>query len=107
MRCLAAAIPKTARPETTLTTASVMSSCIIEKPRWAFGFCFLVVRVVALITPPLWDFGVSAKLSRGPGCNDHASRGSLGIPSISRGRWWGEGGLTVTEGNACGNGFTQ
>src|SRR5688572_31941665 len=57
MRCLADAIPKTANPETMLTTASVTSNCIIEKPRWAIGLCFrmvrLLVRVDALITPPV------------------------------------------------------
>jgi hypothetical protein len=36
-----------------LTTATVMSNCIIEKPRWVGGLCFRVVRVVALITPPV------------------------------------------------------
>src|SRR5688500_19164007 len=56
MRCRAAVMPMNASPETTLATASVTMSCIIEKPRWDVGFCFrlvrLVLRIGALITPP-------------------------------------------------------
>ena len=36
MRCLADVIPKNARLDTMLTTASTTSSCIIEKPAWVF-----------------------------------------------------------------------
>jgi hypothetical protein len=57
MRCLADAIPKTARPETMLMTASVTMSCIIEKPLCAGCFFLRVVRVVAVITPPVRNPG--------------------------------------------------
>src|SRR5688572_24884729 len=83
MRCLADAIPMTASPETTLTTASVTINCIIEKPRWAVGF-FFRVRIVAFITPPVRLAEGLAKLSRGPRSNDHASHGSPANAFVSR-----------------------
>jgi hypothetical protein len=45
-------MPRKANPETTLTTASTTSNCIIEKPFWRVDFFGLLILV---ITPPVTE----------------------------------------------------
>ena len=81
-----------------LTTASVTMSCIIEKPRWAVGFFFRLVRV--LITPPVREQGGFRQnfpwsMVQRP-CQPRIARKCLGFLRVFN----GDGGLVVTESNA-------
>src|SRR5690242_2986072 len=52
MRCRADVIPMNAKPDTMPMTATVMSSCVSEKPAWVLDVLRRLNLILAIITPP-------------------------------------------------------